>query len=103
MEDDKASIKTIYDTPASTIFKKQFIAGFAHGLGGFVITLVTWVLIYVLTIMVIIPQLQSLLAQINVTTQNLQKVNPLNNSGSNGNQIQLPSGIMQQLQNLQGK
>jgi hypothetical protein len=53
--------KTLYETPNSQIFWKNFLAGFGKGLGGLAVQLVLFFLFYLYFIYYIMPKIQPLL------------------------------------------
>lgn len=97
---DEQKGKSIYEYSKREIFSKQFVAGFAHGLGGFVVTLVSWGIIYLILVKLLLPQLQGTIDQMNDILKLLPKSTGTSQSGSE-TQITIPENLLKQLQ--QGK
>lgn len=91
--------KSIYDVSTAEILRKEFVAGFARGLGGFVMTLISWGVIYVLLIKLVLPQLQGTIQELNKTL----KLIPGNGTTqtTKGTTIQVPDTLLKQFEQLQ--
>ncbi len=92
--------KSLYDTGAGEIFSRHFLAGFAQNLGGFVVTLLSWVVIYFIVVKLVLPQVSGTIEQLNNTLKLIPKVGGTTQpSGTNkGTTIQIPENLLQQLQ-----
>lgn len=96
MEDQKVT-KSLYDSSRGEIFSKHFIAGFSHGLGGFVVTLISWGVIYLIVVKLLLPQLDDTIRQFNDT---LKLIAPFTSSSSQTKPgtIQVPENLIKELQ-----
>lgn len=99
--------KSMYDASLGEIAVKHFFAGMMQGLGGLVVTLISWVLIYVLIINIVLPQVSGMLGQAEGLIKSVEKLNGANQdlmrggSSGSGTSIQVPPGLLEQLQQLQ--
>lgn len=83
-----SSGRSIYDAPKSEIFWRNFLAGFARGLGNFIFTIVLFVIITTLTAQFLMPlvnpvfesftSLNGILDTVKTTTQPQQLYQQLN-------------------------
>ncbi len=99
---DQKQSKSLYDSSSREIFGKHFLAGFAQGLGGFVVTLVSWAAIYLLIVFVLLPQLQGTIEQLNSTLKLIPGSGNQTQETKQGS-IQIPEGLLRQLQQSQGQ
>lgn len=99
MDENKG--KSIYDISRKEIFGKQFVAGFAHGLGGFMVTLLSWAIIYLIIVYLLLPQLQGTINQLNDILKLIPKTGGTTQSGKDGaggTQITIPENLLKQIQ-----
>jgi hypothetical protein len=87
MDSQQKAPKSIYDASAGEIAYKNFLVGFSRGLGGFFITILTWVALYYFTIHYVLPQLTGILGEAKGMIQSVEK---LQNGTTN---LMLPSNI----------
>lgn len=110
MSDTPKAPKSLYDSSVGDIAVKHFFAGFMHGLGGLVVTMISWVLIYILVINIVLPQISGMLTQAEGLMKSLEKIqspagstnlmNPSTGSktGTQGGNITIPAELLQQVQ-----
>ena len=114
MSDQPRPAKSLYDSSAGEIAGKNFLAGFMRGLGGFFITVLTWVLFYYLTIHFVLPQLTGYMSEaqdmiksvkeIQGATTNLMTPSGTGSTTTGGSKgIVIPPEMIQQFQQLQNK
>lgn len=94
---DQTPSKSLYESSNKEIFGKHFLAGFAQGLGGFVVTIISWIAIYILIIFVLLPQLQGTIDKLNSTLKLIPGSGSQTSETKQGS-IQIPEGILRQLQ-----
>ena len=90
--------QSMYSHSASEIARKNFIAGFTHALGGFVVTLVSWAVLAFITVKFILPELNKTMEQFNTT---MEQFNQLSGSTTKGTGAQKPENLIKELQKLQ--
>lgn len=88
----------MYEASVGEIARKNFIAGFSRSLGGFVVTLLSWGVIYLIIIKLILPQLTGTIDQLNST---LRLIPGSGSSTTKGTSLQVPDSIMKQIEQLQ--
>lgn len=99
--DSNKQPKSLYDASVGEVAIKNFFAGFMHGLGGFFVTLLSWVVLYFLLIQVVMPQFQGMLTQAGDLLKSVEK---LQNGTSNlmkpsgGSTITIPPELLKQFQ-----
>ncbi len=102
--------KSMYDASVGEIATKHFFAGMMQGLGGLVVTMISWVLIYILLINIVLPQISGMLTQAESLIKSVEKVqggatnlmNPTSGSSSTGGQtITIPPGLLEQFEQMQ--
>lgn len=93
--DTQQTSKSLYDAGIGEIAAKEFVAGFMRGLGSFVMTILTWVIMYFLVMRFVFPQLSGYLTQAQSMIESLQSVQ----KGAAGMQqnLSLPETLLQQL------
>lgn len=90
--------QSMYTVSASQVARRNFIAGFSRALGGFVVTLLSWGVIYLIVIRLIIPQLTGTIDQLNST---LKLLPGFGSSTTKGTMLQVPDNILKQIEQLQ--
>lgn len=92
----------MYDASLGEIARKNFVAGFSHALGGFMVTVVTWLVIALIVIKFIFPYINSTFAQFNGLFDRLGKLQGIGTSqNSKGPTIQIPDSILKQFETTQ--
>lgn len=64
----------MYDASASEIALKNFLAGFMRGLGGFFITIATWIALYFFSVRYILPQLTGVFDEAKSMIQSVERI-----------------------------
>lgn len=110
--------KSLYDSSAWEISYKNFLAGFMRGLGGFLITLVTWGSLYYISVTYLVPQLSGFISEAKGMIQSAEKLQqsatnlmaPRSQSATPGSEAGTPTGslmvtpeLIKQVQQLQQK
>ncbi len=114
--------KSLYDASVGEIAYKNFLVGFMRGLGGFFITVLTWIFIYYFSITYLLPQLTGVLTEAKSMIQSIERIQngatnlmrPSQTTStqptSSGSATQSPNGgivippeLIQQFQKLQQK
>jgi hypothetical protein len=110
MSDTPKASKSLYDASLGDIAVKHFFAGFMQGLGGLVVTMISWVLIYVLIINIVLPQISGMLGQAEGLMKSLEKIqNPSGStnlmnpstgtrSGQQEGTVTIPAELLKQVQ-----
>ncbi|MEP7166527.1 MAG: hypothetical protein ABI758_00935 [Candidatus Woesebacteria bacterium] len=112
MSDTSKGPRSMYDAPLGEVAIKHFFAGMMQGLGGLVVTLISWVLIYVLVVNIVLPQISGMLTQAEGLMKSLEKIQGTGapsstnlmvpQSGSKaattGGTIAIPAELLQQVQ-----
>lgn len=109
MDSSHTSSKTIYDVSTGEVARKNFVAGFMHGLGGLIVTLISWVLLYILFTNFILPQISGTLKQAESLMKMVESLNSTQNelkdtlepSSGGTRQIILPENLIRQFQQSQ--
>lgn len=105
------SPKSLYDSSVGEVAAKHFLAGFMQGLGGFFITILTWVVGFYLVTTYVVPQFSGMISQAQDLIKSVEKIQggannlmtpPTGGStGSGSKGIVIPPEMIQQFQNLQ--
>ncbi len=101
---DEKKGKSLYDTGKLEIIGKEFLAGFARGLGGLVVTLISWVIIFFIIVKLLLPQLQGTIDQLNNTLKLIPGTGKTTQSGSSTTGktvISVPENLLNELQQIQ--
>lgn len=109
MDAHQPSSKSIYDASTGEVAGKNFVAGLAHGLGGLIVTLISWVLLYVLFTNFILPQIsgtlkqaESLMKMVESLNKTQSQMETLTEPSSGGTrQIIVPENLIRQFQQTQ--
>ncbi len=103
----------MYDASLSDVAVRHFFAGFMQGLGGLVVTLISWVLIYILVINIVLPQISGMLTQAEGLMKSLEKIQGTTGSqsgstnllprqgtqpSSSDGSVTIPAELLQQVQ-----
>lgn len=109
--DTQKTSKSLYDASTGEIAMKHFLAGFMQGLGGFFITIITWVVGYYLVVQYVVPQFSGMIGQAQDLIKSVEKIQggasnlmtpqTSRTSGSGSKGIVIPPEMIQQFQNLQ--
>ena len=95
---DRAQDKDLYTVSVAEVARKNFVAGFSRALGGFVVTLISWAVLYVIIVKLILPQITTELNQL----QNIMQLFPKTSTGTTqGTTLQVPDSVMKQIEQLQ--
>jgi cell division protein FtsX len=65
--------KSLYDASSGEVAMKHFLAGFMQGLGGFFITIITWVMGYYLVTQYVVPQFSGMIGQAQDLVKSVEK------------------------------
>jgi len=109
MDNHASTSKSLYDATTGEIAGKNFVAGLMHGLGGLIVTLISWVLLYVLFTNFIFPQIsgtlkqaESLMKMVESLNKTQSQMNNLTDPSSEGTrQIIVPENLIRQFQQSQ--
>jgi hypothetical protein len=71
---NKEPEKSLYEVGYNEIFWKNFLVGFARGLGGLATHLVLLVIVYLFFLYVVLPKFQPLINMMEKTQQNMEKL-----------------------------
>ncbi|PWU23332.1 hypothetical protein C5B42_03340 [Candidatus Cerribacteria bacterium 'Amazon FNV 2010 28 9'] len=94
-QDSQKPSKTLYDSSVAEIARKHFVAGFSQALGGFFVTILTWIVILFITLRYILPGLQPTLNQFTSIFSSMEKVTG-NTKG--GQTLTIPNDLIQQFE-----
>ncbi len=92
---DQKQEQTMYTVSTAMVARKNFVAGFTHSLGGFVVTLISWGFIYVIAVKLILPQLSGTIEQLSTVLKLLPKTSTTTTT-TKGTTIQVPDNLMKQ-------
>lgn len=67
--------KSIYDVSKSEIFWRNFIAGFARGLGGFLFAVIIFAILTALTAQLLMPYLNPIIESLSSLTGTMNSLN----------------------------
>lgn len=95
--DEQQKNKSLYDSSKKEIFSKHFLAGFSQGLGGFVVTLMSWGVIYLIIVYLLLPQMQTTLSDLKDTLKLIPGSGQTDKTNE-GTTIQIPEGLIRQMQ-----
>lgn len=98
--------KSLYDASIKEVAMKNFLAGFMHGLGGLLVTLFSWFLLYLLITRLVLPQLVSVLGQAEGLMKSVEQLNSViqprgDNPSGTQDQVELQQNLLRQLQQFQ--
>jgi|GEM_PF-5538451 len=89
--------KTLYNINGFGIFWRNFLAGFAHGLGSVFVYIVFLIIMAMIFVRVILPTVQPLLNTYSQAMSTMQQVGkftkPFQNSGTSQNQNTQPNSV----------
>src|SRR5260221_14521221 len=98
---DEKQEKTMYSVSLTSVARKNFVAGFTHALGGFVVTLISWGVIYLILVKLILPQLGDTITQLQDTLKLIPKGSIQVPAKGTTKGALLPEDLLQQLQQAQ--
>lgn len=107
--DTSHSSKSLYDATTGEIARKNFVAGMMHGLGGLIVTVLSWILLYFLFTNFILPQIsgtlkqaESLMKMVESLNKTQSQMDTLTEPSSGGSrQIIVPENLIRQFQQSQ--
>lgn len=97
---DQNTSKSLYDAKPHEIASKHFLAGFSQALGGFVVTILSWVVIYFVIVNLLLPEMTKTLSQLEGILKLLPK-GATTQTTTKETTIEVPDDLMKQIQQLQ--